>query len=171
VFVRANLTVARWLITARTMPFKVLYNNCYGPGFGFSDAFIAEYEKKTGRKLDTIAALFRRGVDSIRCDPVAVALVEEYGASWCSGSESEIAIAEIDDVFERYWEIEETGGDEYVRVMVSEALADVLHTFIQTGDRDALDRQYKAIVTAQVIKTSTSTGIDHSDGGVYSYFG
>jgi len=165
------LTGVGRLISQSTMLLKVLYNNCYGPGFCFSDAFIAEYEAKTGRKLDTIAALFRRGADSIRCDPVAIALVEERGAAWCSGPESEIAIAEVDTVFERYWEIEEAGGDEYVRVMISEALADVLHTFVQTGDRDALDRQYKAIMSAQVIKTRTATDLDHSDVGTYSYFG
>ena len=61
------------------MPFKVLYNNCYGPGFCFSDAFVAEYEAKTGRKVDIVSALFCRGADSIRCDPVAVAIVEERG--------------------------------------------------------------------------------------------
>jgi hypothetical protein len=149
------------------MPIKVLYNNCYGPGFTFSNAFIAEYEAKTGQHLDTISALFCRGSDSIRCDPVAIAIVEERGSAWCSGPESEIAIYEVNDVFARYWEIESNDGDEYVRVLVSEALADVLHTFMETNDRAALDRQYRAIMNTRVLKTEAEKDAD----AVYSYFG
>ena len=29
---------------------------------------------------------------------------------------------------------------------MTDALADILHTFIETGDKEALDRQYKAIM-------------------------
>ena len=124
---------------------KILYNNCYGCGFAFSDAFVAEYEVRAGKKVNVIKTLFQRGLGSIRCDPIAVALVEEKGVAWASAPGSEIAIHDIPDVFERYWEIEENDGDEYVRVLVSEALADILHEFMDTGDRDTLNIQYAAI--------------------------
>ena len=127
---------------------KVLYNNSYGPGFSFSDAFIAEYDRRSGKKLDITNALFHKGIDSIRCDSVAVALFEEKGAEWCSGEGSFLAIREVHPVMERYWEIEENEGDEYVRVMITEALADILHTFMLTNDRANLDNQYNAIMNA-----------------------
>lgn len=127
---------------------KVLYNNCYGEGFTLSDAFLEEYEKRTGKKLDPAKILFYKGVTSIRCDPVAIALFEEKGSEWCSGYDSMLAIRDVPAVFDRYWEIEEGDGDEYVRILISEALADVLHAFMQTGDRATLDRQYAAIIAA-----------------------
>jgi hypothetical protein len=127
---------------------KVLYNNSYGPGFSFSDAFITEYEYRTGKKLDTMNALFHKGIDSIRCDPVAITLFEEKGAEWCSGEGSFLALREVHPALERYWEIEENEGDEYVRVMITDALADILHTFMLTNDRANLDKQYDAIMNA-----------------------
>jgi hypothetical protein len=127
---------------------KILYNNCYGPGFTLSDAFLEEYEKRTGKKLEPAKVLFHTGVGSIRCDSIAIALFEEKGSEWCSAPGSDIAIRDIPSVFDHYWEIEESDGDEYVRILVSEALADILHTFMQTGDRATLDRQYAAIIAA-----------------------
>jgi len=146
---------------------KVLYNNCYGAGLCFSDAFVTEYETRTGKKLDPVKALFYKGSDSIRCDPVAIGLVEEMGAAWCSGPDSELAIRDVPDVFRHYWEIEENGGDEYVRIVVSAALADILHAFMQTGNRADLDRQYAEIMEASVLK---GVSIMESNVG-YSYFG
>ena len=146
---------------------RVLYNNCYGIGFSLSDAFIAEYERRAGRKINITRALFNRGSGSIRCDPIAVALAEEKGTEWTSGAGSEIRIYEVPAVFERYWEIEENDGDEYVRILVSEALADILHTFMDTGDRDALNAQYAAIVHPS---GSKKREID-TNNDVHTYFG
>jgi len=145
-----------------TSTMKILYNNCYGCGFAFSDAFVAEYEARAGRKVNMIKALFQRGLGSIRCDPVAVGLVEEKGSRWASAPGSEIAIREIPDVLERYWEIEENDGDEYVRLLVSEALADILHEFMDTGDRDVLNIQYAAITETIPVGICASPG---SPGG------
>jgi hypothetical protein len=136
---------------------KVLYNNCYGIGFSFSEVFVAEYERRTGKTINITRALFNRGSGSIRCDPVAIALAEEKGSEWISGPGSEIMIYDVPDVFERYWEIEENDGDEYVRILVSEALADILHTFMDTGDIVALKTQYAAILHPSGLKKE---GID-----------
>ena len=130
------------------MTTQVLYNNSYGDGFVFSEAFLIEYEARTTKKLNVIKALTRIGPESIRCDPVAIAIFKEKGAEWCSGPTSDLALREFSNVFEQYWEIEEQDGDEHVRLLVSEALADILHEFVRTGDKVLLDRQYKAIVSA-----------------------
>jgi len=146
---------------------KILYNDCYGVGFSLSDAFIAEFEIRTGRKIHAQKVLFQRGKGSIRCDPIAVAIVEEKGSAWSSGPGSQIAIFEISDVFETYWEIEENEGDEYVRVLVSEALADVLHTFMETGDEATMRKQYNAIKGSYNLKPDTP--VIHND--THTYFG
>ena len=125
--------------------FSILYNNCYG-GFAFSDAFLAEYKARTGVVLDTFKALFRLGPESIRCNPVAVAIFKEKGSEWCSGFDSQIEAFECPVALAKYWEIDDYDGDEHVSVLISDALADILHTFMQTNDRAALDRQYAVIM-------------------------
>jgi len=128
---------------------KVLYNNCYG-GFCFSDAFLAEYKTRTGQTIENYKTIFRRGRQSIRCDPVAIAIVEEKGSEWASGSHSSIAIHEFPAVFDRYWEIEECeDGDEGIHFNISDAFADILHTFMETRDLPALESQYAAIMDAK----------------------
>jgi len=127
---------------------QVLYNNSYGDGFSFSKAFEAEFTKRKGKELDTTKALFWKGKGSIRCDPVAIALFLEKGSEWSSGPTASLELLEFSCVFENYWEIEEQDGDEYVRVRVAEALADVLHVFVQTGDQEAMKRQYTTIMDA-----------------------
>ena len=159
-----NLTGASAMTCDSTM--KVLYNNCYGSGFCLSDAFVTEYNKRTGKELDQVKALFYKGADSIRCDPVAITLYEEKGSEWCSGPDSELAIREVPDVLSRYWEIEESDGDEYVRICVADALADILHTFMQTHNRTDLDRQYAAIMNTSVLKTEPTT----QSNDIYRYF-
>lgn len=125
------------------MFFKVLYNNCYG-AFNFSDTFSKEYEKRAGRAINSLLL----GKESIRCDPIAIAIFEEKGSEWCSGMDAMLEIREVPSVFEKYWEIDDYLGDEHVRILVSEALADILHTYMQTGDRAALDQQYATIMAA-----------------------
>ena len=164
---------------------KILYNNCYG-GFDFSEAFLAEYKARTGKTLDTFKALFRQGLNSIRCDPLAIAILEEKGSALCSGSYSVLAIHEIPAIFSNYWEIDDYDGDEHVRILVNDALADILHTFMDTNDRATLDRQYKAITDAAVVlkplpaspvesddesgsKSKSGTDYKHYDHG-QSYF-
>lgn len=148
---------------------KVLYNNCYGDGFVFSEAFLAEYKKRTGQALDTYKALFHLGPQSIRCNATAIAIFEEKGSEWCSGPSSELAIFEVPAPYRNYWEIEEDGGDERVRLLKSEALADVLHAFMRSNDREALDESYR-LLTAD-IKAETDDTVKHGgyDGG-YGYF-
>ena len=130
-----------------TGTFKVLYNDCYG-GFDFSDAFLAEFKKRTGRDLDTQKALFHLGPNSIRCDPIAVAIFEEYGTEWCSGGGAFLAVRELPALFAHYWEIDEYDGNETVRADVNAALVDCLDTFMQTRDTAILEKQYAEIKAA-----------------------
>ena len=51
-------------------------------------------------------------------------------------------------MFANYWEIDEYDGNETVRVNVTEALADILDTYMETRDHVALERQYKIIKDA-----------------------
>ena len=154
------------------MTVKVLYNNCLGVGFSFSDEFVAEYERRAGKRIEVHRALFRNGPDSIRCDPIAVAIFEEKGTAWCSGKGSEIAIYDIPAALTRYWEIEEDEGDEYVRIMVAEALADILHTFMETGDLAVLKRQYATIIASSELKKDPNVHRSKDEyNDPYSYFG
>lgn len=128
---------------------KILYNNCYG-GFNLSDAFIEEYQKRTGKKISCDETEFwYRGADSFRCDPVAVAIVEEFGSEWSSGVDSLIEICEIPAVFARHWKIKEYDGDETITVNKAEAYADILHGFMDSGNLGALVKQYRKIKTAE----------------------
>jgi hypothetical protein len=130
---------------------KVLYNDCYGD-FAFSVKFMAEYKVRAGRELDMSKALFHTGALSIRCDPVAIAIVAEHGVEWSSAPDANITIYEFPDVFAHYWEIESYAGNESVHLNVSDAIADILHTFmdmpVATRDLAALERQYRAIMDA-----------------------
>jgi len=152
------------------MSVKILYNNCFGVGFSFSDNFIAEYESRTGKRIDAYRTLFRNGPDSIRCDPVAVSIFEEKGSAWSSGIGSEIAVYDVPASLARDWEIEENDGDEYVRVLVAEALADIRHTFMETEDIAVLKRQYATITSSAKLKTEQANP-ERNDGTAHSYFG
>lgn len=89
------------------------------------------------------------GSRSIRCNADAVALFEEKGAEWSSGPGACLAIREFPAVFANYWEIDDYDGNETVRILVAEALADILDTYMQTRDMEALERQYAAVKDAQ----------------------
>jgi len=131
-----------------TSTMKVLFNASFGAGFAFSDAFNAEYKARTGTAPRTFERLLP-SAESIRVDPIAIAIVEEKGAEWASGLHAAVEVREIPDIFAHYWSIDEYEGDESVRVDVNEALADILHTFMETGSRDSLEKQYKAIMDAE----------------------
>jgi len=140
--------------------FKVLYNNCYG-SFNLSDAFVIEYEARANKKITALR--LKDGAESIRCDPFAIAIFEEKGSEWCSGSDSMLDVREVPRIFKRYWEIDEYLGDEHVRIIVNDALADILHTFIQSGDRVTLDQQYDAILKGAACIYPSN--VDASDSG------
>ena len=134
------------------MTVRVLFNDCYGD-FAFSANFDAEYLKRTGHPIETDGRLYRIGSNSIRCDPVALAIFDEFGSAWCSGLEAELAVREVPAIFASYWEIDDYGGNETVRLRVDEAMSDILETFIETGDEAALRRQHAAISEASGRKT------------------
>jgi hypothetical protein len=127
---------------------KVLYNDCYG-GFAFSEEFLAAFKERTGRTLNMDKELMFLGLNSIRCSTDAIALLEEKGAEWSSGAGSYLAIREFPAVFANYWDIDEYDGNESVRIAAAEALADVLDTYMETRDNDALESQYAVIKEAQ----------------------
>jgi hypothetical protein len=124
--------------------FKVIFNDCYG-GFQFSAAFEAEYRKRTGWDLMTEKRLFRNGPESVRRDSVAIALLEEKGTEWSSGTNSYLAIRVIPALFERYWSIEDYDGNESVYVNVPEAYADLLHVYMGDGDHAKLTDGYRRV--------------------------
>jgi hypothetical protein len=126
---------------------KILYNDTFG-GFDFSDAFFDEYKTRTGKELNLSTELYHTGPNCIRCNPVAIAIFEEKGAQWSSGPSAELAIYEVPDVFANYWEIDEYDGNETVRVNVTEALADILDTYMETKDHAVLEQQYKTVKEA-----------------------
>lgn len=125
---------------------KILYNDCYG-GFHFSPEFEAEYERRTGKKIQEICPYGPN--HAIRADPTSISIFEEKGTEWCSGRFSSIKVHTIPAAFAKYWDIDEYDGDETVRVNIEEALADILETYMQTGDHAAMIDQYRRIKTAQ----------------------
>jgi hypothetical protein len=141
---------------------KILYNDCYG-GFDFSDEFKKEYTKRTGKEIQDTWGPNK----TLRMDPVIVALVEEKGTEWSSASHAVLAIRRIPAIFASYWDIHEYDGNETIHVDVNAALADCLETFMETGDRAALDRQYAAICAARG-KIWETLDAAQSDSGVSS---
>jgi hypothetical protein len=126
---------------------KILYNDCYG-GFHLSDAFKEEYERRTGKAI-VAERVFASCRNTIRTDPVAIAIYMEQGAEWSSAPNSNIRLYEIPATFANYWSIDEYDGDETVSVNVESALADVLETYIQTGDHAKMLDQYRRIKSSQ----------------------
>jgi hypothetical protein len=161
---------------------KVIYNDCYGD-FGFSDAFLAEYKVRTGHTI-TDRRLFVRGNDCIRVDPVAIALLEERGSEWASAEGAHLNLYECSDIFAGYWEIEEYSGNETVHIQLQEALADVLHTYMEQKTPAALlemEAQYRRLMDAHksvqnpLIPSDPPTKavadpVTHTDDCEHSYF-
>ena len=83
---------------------KVLYNDCYG-GFGFSEEFVKEFNKRYPEKK-----IHRYSRE--RVDPDIIALVEEMGLNKSSGVCAKIRIQEIPDDVE--YDIHEYDGEETV---------------------------------------------------------
>ena len=128
---------------------KILCNTCYGD-FQLSTAFEKEYAERTGHSLFEKGRNFRTGSESVRCDPTVLAIFEEKGTEWSSGECAVLEIHTIPAIFEKYWEIDDYDGNETVRIMISEAYADILHTFMENelGDLDKLRKQYVALTEA-----------------------
>jgi hypothetical protein len=127
---------------------KILYNDSYDADFGFSEEFDTAYKARTGREVNTTIRLYRIGADSVRRDPVAIAIVEALGVERASAPGAYLQIREIPAMFERYWSVEASFGTETVHVDVNEAFADVLHHYMDTGDSAALVTQYRKVKTA-----------------------
>lgn len=125
---------------------KILYNDCYG-GFDFSPEFEAEYERRTGKKISDICPYGPN--HAIRADPTSIAIFEEKGTEWCSGHHSSLKLHIIPAALAKYWDIDEYDGDETVRVNIEEALADILETYMQTGDHATMVDQYRHIKVAE----------------------
>jgi hypothetical protein len=145
----------------------MLYNDSYGD-FCFSTEFEAEYKRRTGKPTHTTERLLRLvGPESIRMDPVAIAIWQERGGEWSSGPGAAIELRIIPAVFERYWEIDEYSGSETVHVRVDEAFADALHDYMETGDHGRLADRYRMIrAAATCLKSQADTPANVSDVGV-----
>lgn len=125
---------------------KILYNDCYG-GFDFSSEFEAEYERRMGKKISEICPYGAN--KAIRTDPVSIAIFEEKGTEWCSGRHSSLKIYTIPVALAKYWSVDEYDGDETIRVSIEEALADILETYMLTGNHAVMVDQYRHIKTAE----------------------
>lgn len=124
---------------------KVLFNNCYG-AFCYSIAFIEEYKVRYPEHWKQFIKDTSFDAHQARSDPRAVALFEERGSEWSSGEGAMLELVTIPDVFADFWEIEEYDGNETVRILRSDALADILHTFINNGDEAALRSAYTRLM-------------------------
>lgn len=145
---------------------KILYNNCYGD-FNPSDEFEEEYLRRTGNPINRDSDKFwNTGPGSLRCDPIAIAIVEEFGSKRSSGPNSEIEIREIPAVFARHWDIKEYDGDETVNINITEAFADILHGFMDSGDLGILVKQYRTIKTAEQQLRRAPVQLDLPAGGL-----
>lgn len=82
---------------------KILINNKYG-GFGFSEQFIRELEKRTGKKFNTFKCE--------RTDLDVIELFEEWGTRKSSGGYASLKLIEIPDDVD--WVIEQYDGVEWV---------------------------------------------------------
>lgn len=144
---------------------KILYNDSYDADFGFSEELEAAYKARTGREINTTTRLYRIGADSVRRDPVAIALVEELGVERASAPGAYLQIREIPAMFERYWSVEASFGTESINVDVNEAFADVLHDYMDTGDLGVLVTRYRKVKTAvgQLTGGDDAIGLRDSD--------
>lgn len=127
---------------------KLLYNSRIGTGIiqFFSEEFEAEYMARTGQIPTVTAGALR----AIRSDPIAIAIYEEKGSKWSSGSGCCLALFEIPDLFEKYWTIQpqEFSDSEELEVDVNEVYADILHIYMETGDAGALADGYRKVRAA-----------------------
>lgn len=74
---------------------KIILNGCWG-GYGWSDKALAEINKRSD-------VTYRSSYDVPRRDPIAIAVLEEFGSEFCSGPSSRLRIEEYDaDLFEGY---------------------------------------------------------------------
>jgi hypothetical protein len=141
---------------------KILYNDSYDADFGFSEELEKVYKERTGRNVNTTTRLYRIGADSVRRDPVAIALVEEFGSERASAPGAYLQIREIPAMFERYWSVEASFGTETIHVDTNEAFADLLHQYMDTGDLAVLVKQYRSVKTATT-RMITGIGLTSAD--------
>ncbi len=141
---------------------KIIYNDCYG-SFCFSADFLAEYKARTGATIrayiDTLP-----GPHSVRCDPAAVALLEERGTEWSSGPGAYLSVYKLPTIFKDCWEIDEYDGNETVRVNFANAYANLAHVFMKTGDHEGFVKSYRALDEARLqiheMNEAREVGID-----------
>lgn len=90
---------------------KYIVNHCFG-GYGWSNNALREISARKGKRIDYDSAW-----DSeLRDDPVAIAVLEQYGSKWCSAGFANLAIEQYDeDLF--IPEIEEYDGSETLKLI------------------------------------------------------
>lgn len=141
---------------------KILFNDSYDADFGFSEELEKAYTARTGRAINTTTRLYRIGADSVRRDPVAIALVEELGPERASAPGAYLQIRAIPAMFERYWSVEASFGTETIHVDANEAFADLLHQYMDTGDLAALVKQYRTVKSATT-RMASDIGLTPAD--------
>ena len=127
---------------------QVLYNTMPGNGFALSREFLLEYIKRTGG-LEMTHVLDI----GFRCDPIALAIFNEYGGSWSSHPGSCIEAFNVPEAFASYWKIEHTRiGVEIVHIAYGDALANILHRFMRSDKSskslETLESEYARLLDA-----------------------
>jgi hypothetical protein len=130
---------------------SILFNDCVG-GFRFSEKFLEEFERRTGEVCSNFGGGWRNRNTTMRINPIALEIYQEYGSAWCSGRNSRIRCYNIPAIFADSWIIEEYHGHETVVVDMNLAYANALDRFINGGRNErALDQEYEAIKEAEQI--------------------
>lgn len=101
---------------------EVLINICYG-GFGFSDTFLKEFEKRYGPRTS-------RYEDSLRTDKRAIALFKELGETVSNGYCANLELREIPEELMECLNIEEYDGKESCSVDYSLAYCRILNEYM-----------------------------------------
>lgn len=120
-----------------------------------------------GRQTHTTERILRLvGPESIRMDPIAIAIWREKGGEWCSGPGAALEVRDIPTVFEHYWTIEEYGGSETVHVNMAEAFADILHDYMDTGDHARLADRYRTLKAASAGLKELPMSVPDAESGL-----
>lgn len=109
---------------ADKFPAGVLYNKCYG-GFGFSDECCNEYEKRTGKSLQSYDDSLE-----VRSDPVIIQLYHEKGSGWMSGTYSDLHFYPVIKELIKYCVISEYDGLESAGLNMKESSLDKYTEFM-----------------------------------------
>lgn len=115
---------------------NVLYNDAYC-GFQFSDAFIAELE----RRLNSAGACRVSAIHGhYRANPIAIQLYREKGREWSSvPGLSDIRCVHIPKLLEHHWIVDDDDGHETIIVNFSYAIECAVNEYLKNPTPERLE--------------------------------